>query len=90
MDHPTLDRATMSRVIMNRITMGRTVMIRAILTGPIMIGPIMSRLGASPGFSHATEPGLAPKRLNRSVIMQEVESLDAEAAEVLETIRGLV
>ena len=50
----------------------------------------MSRFGASHGYSSATEPGLALKRLIRSYILEEVESLDAEAAEVLETIRGLV
>ena len=54
----------------------------------------MSRLGASPGSYSATKPGLAPKRLRRletsQVILEEMESLDAEATEVLETIRGLV
>ena len=54
----------------------------------------LSRLGASPGYVTAPEPGLAPKRLRRletsQVIFEEMDSLDAEAAEVLETIRGLV
>lgn len=52
--------------------------------------PTTSRLGDSPGYLRAWEPGLSPKRLIGRAILAEMESLDAEAAEVLETVRGLV
>jgi hypothetical protein len=47
------------------------------------LAPVLNRSGR-------TGTGANALRLMSAVILEEMESLDAEAAEVLETIRGLV